>query len=579
MKRLPLLWRVFLSTSLFTTVLFVLIAYLVQTHALRTTAEMLEEELRSSFGAYEALWRSRADYLGSIGKVISGMPDVRAAFGTGDRATIRDTAAELWRRVSPAEAMFLVTEPSGEVIASLGGDSPVPERIVAVPSAAREFPNQGSGFSFIGDRLYQVVITPVYVESAHGPALLNVLVAGFAVDHALAQRLKETTAGTDLMITARGQVIASTLGSDVSQRIAEAPPVADQLYQYEYEGERWSILGTTLSSMDGQPIGYLRFLRTHTEHSQRFAGLRLQIAAIWAAAILFGLLVTFVGARRLLRPIRLLDHAARDVARGNYEHRVPLDGDDEMGRLGRAFNAMCKSIRESRQELIRQERINTLGRIATSVVHDLRNPLAAIYSGAELLVDTEKMPAPHTQRLASNIYRASRQVLGLLDDLMALGRGNAHAEELCRISELLEDAWGTASSTGTTVEYSIAGDLTLEAPIVRARVERVFVNLFANSLQAMPFGGSIRVLIEQTPEAALITVRDTGPGVSPEIRQSLFQPFTTSGKSNGLGLGLALSRQALLDHGGNLTLEESESGACFRVTLPAGQRTLIVAAQ
>ena len=120
--------------------------------------------------------------------------------------------------------------------------------------------------------------------------------------------------------------------------------------------------------------------------------MRFEIAAIWAAAILFALLITFFVASRLLKPIKLLDTAAREVGRGNYDHRVPLDGDDEMGRLGRTFNAMSASIRNSRDELIRQERINTLGRIASSVVHDLRNPLAAIYSGAELLVDSEGLP-------------------------------------------------------------------------------------------------------------------------------------------------------------------------------------------
>src|SRR3982751_6776871 len=108
MKRLPLIWRVFVSTSLFTTLLFVLIGYIVQSHSSRTTTVMLEDELRSSFLAYESLWRSHAEYLGSVSQLISGMPDVRSAFGTGDGATIRDTAGEVWGRVSGADAVFLV---------------------------------------------------------------------------------------------------------------------------------------------------------------------------------------------------------------------------------------------------------------------------------------------------------------------------------------------------------------------------------------------------------------------------------------------------------------------------------------
>ena len=541
MKRLPLLWRVFLSTSLVTTVLFVLIAYLVQSHALRTADIMLSEELQSSFRAYQSVWQARSEFLGSLSKAISGMPDVRAAFGTGDRATIRDTASDLWARVSPGQAVFLVTDPNGEVIS--GG---IRGRIMAVNAVAPRFPKQGTGFLFLGSRLHQVVITPVYVEGGRGPALISVLVAGFPVDQASAESLKSSTGGTDVLITAGGRTVASTL-----------PPGTNA---------RYSELTTPLTDVAGMQIGELHFLRPFTG---AVGDLRAQIAAIWAAAILFALVVTYFATRRLLGPIRSLDAAAREVARGNYDYRVPLDGPDEMGRLGHAFNAMCQSIRDSREELIRQERVNTLGRIATAVVHDLRNPLAAIYSGAELLVDGS-LPASHTERLASNIYRSSRQVLNLLDDLTGLVRGRTPVLETCRLSEIVEDAWNGVAVDG--VSFSIEGDPTVEAPVARARLERVFTNLFANSVQAMPTGGRVRVELARESDNAVITVRDTGPGVPQQIRRSLFQPFTTAGKSNGVGLGLTLSRQTVAEHGGTLTLEDSTQGACFRVTLPAKVR-------
>ena len=118
MKRLPLIWRVFLSTSLVTTLMFVLIGYMVQRHTTRTTDLMLAEEMRASFRAYDSLWKSRTELLASVSRVISGMPDVRAAFGTRDGATIRDTAGELWSRVSQSDAVFLVTDPEGRVLAS-----------------------------------------------------------------------------------------------------------------------------------------------------------------------------------------------------------------------------------------------------------------------------------------------------------------------------------------------------------------------------------------------------------------------------------------------------------------------------
>ena len=90
-------------------------------------------------------------------------------------------------------------------------------------------------------------------------------------------------------------------------------------------------------------------------------------------------------------------------------------GEDELGRLAAAFNAMCGSIQNARQNLIRQERIATIGRMSTSIVHDLRNPLAAIYGGAEMLVDGGLSPA-QVQRLSGNIYRSSRRMQQMLQE-------------------------------------------------------------------------------------------------------------------------------------------------------------------
>ncbi len=110
---------------------------------------------------------------------------------------------------------------------------------------------------------------------------------------------------------------------------------------------------------------------------------------------------------------------------------------------------------------------------------------------------------------------------------------------------------------------------SIELPLERARVERVFVNLVDNAIEAMPAGGAVRISACASPDAVTIEVADTGPGISPEIRDHLFQPFVSSGKKNGLGLGLALSRQTVLDHGGDMWVEsEPGRGARFFVRLP-----------
>jgi signal transduction histidine kinase len=107
----------------------------------------------------------------------------------------------------------------------------------------------------------------------------------------------------------------------------------------------------------------------------------------------------------------------------------------------------------------------------------------------------------------------------------------------------------------------------IEIPLLRSRMERVFLNLITNALEAMPKGGKIYIGARQTDNSVLIEVEDTGPGIPCGIRNRLFEPFVTAGKDHGLGLGLALSRQTVLDHGGDMWTEPA-SGARFVVRLP-----------
>ncbi len=231
LSSLSLLWKILLSTSIAITLLFVATGWIVQEHVVRIATQRLEQEVRGSFRAYDSLWRSRADQLASVSLVLSRMPDVRAAFSTGDQLTIRDTAGEVWDKISRAGAIFVVTDPGGMVLAALGGA--VPEGIRNLPVvqvAAARFPQQATGFLPQNGRLYQVVVTPVYVAATHEPALLTVLIAGYAVDDQLAGELKDST-GSDFVFFAEGKVIASTLDAAAARRLPAVKLGRNQLAQ------------------------------------------------------------------------------------------------------------------------------------------------------------------------------------------------------------------------------------------------------------------------------------------------------------------------------------------------------------
>src|SRR6476469_2478698 len=132
-SRFSLLWKIVLSTSVAVTLLFALVGWIVESNVVSTTSRSLEDEVKASFEAYQSLWNARSDSLARISRIVSRMSDVRRAFGTRDQATIRDTAEELWSKVSDENALFVVTEANGRVLASLGGTPDVPKELALVP--------------------------------------------------------------------------------------------------------------------------------------------------------------------------------------------------------------------------------------------------------------------------------------------------------------------------------------------------------------------------------------------------------------------------------------------------------------
>src|SRR6185295_14560645 len=156
-------------------------------------------------------------------------------------------------------------------------------------------------------------------------------------------------------------------------------------------------------------------------------------------------------------------------------------------------------------------------------------------------------------------------------DLLNVSRGKSSAPEMCRLREVAlaacESLAAAAETQAVSVSVSIPPDI--ELPLERSRMERAFVNLIGNALEAMPAGGEVRIYAAMEEDSVLVHVEDDGPGIAPEIRSQLFQPFVSAGKRNGLGLGLALSRQTVLEQGGDMWVESAPGrGARFSIRLP-----------
>jgi signal transduction histidine kinase len=205
-----------------------------------------------------------------------------------------------------------------------------------------------------------------------------------------------------------------------------------------------------------------------------------------------------------------------------------------------------------------------------SIVHDLRNPLSTIHGSAELLIGCS-LSEMQIRRIAQNLYDASIRINELLEECLIRYRDAEQPAGTCDLGELVRSAVDKIAVRAQSQSVRIFANVPekLAMALDRQRIERVFVNLFVNALDVMPEGGEIQISAIPQRHSILIKVRDTGPGVAAEIRDRLFEPFATAGKVNGLGLGLAFSRRAISDAGGQIWAEASCEGACFAFSLPA----------
>ncbi len=240
-----------------------------------------------------------------------------------------------------------------------------------------------------------------------------------------------------------------------------------------------------------------------------------------------------------------------------------------LGALALALLAsrQVKSDRQREQALAKAERGELLTRVAATAAHEIRNPLAVIRGTVELMQERSGASQGDKDRAAL------RDVLGevdrlkqLTDDLLELSADRALQLGPVEVDLLLEELLLGMRAASPQATFTLSGEGGAPVQADGHRLRQVFLNLLRNAVQAAP-SGTISISIQRDAAGVKVTVADDGPGVSPEIAARLFEPFATS-RSEGTGLGLAVSRRFVERHGGQLRLVPSARGACFEVLLP-----------
>ena len=292
-------------------------------------------------------------------------------------------------------------------------------------------------------------------------------------------------------------------------------------------------------------------------------------------------LVTGLFVWRFTRPIKDLSVAARRVATGNFDIRVPAVRRDEMGALAAAFNDMTAQLgraRELESRLHQVEKAAVVGRLAAAIAHEIRNPLNYINLTLDHLRSSfapEDAAKRETfERLADQLKSEVGRINRHITDFLKYSRPSALELEPLDLRVQAEDALRVIS--GQAAESGIETSLTEEGsvPLVVAdkdSLRSVFTNLLINSLEAIDGeGGSVTVKLSvEAANRARVEITDTGRGIAAEDIAKIFEPYYST-KETGTGLGLAIVKKAIDDHAGSISVSSKEgSGTTFTIILPA----------
>lgn len=331
----------------------------------------------------------------------------------------------------------------------------------------------------------------------------------------------------------------------------------------------------------------IRDIATRAEEDEKAATLAMLLVA--AGALLVSLLMLLMS-HLTLRPIRRLREGVRRIADGSYDDEIRVRGQNEIGQLAVEFNSMASALRardaelaRQREELLRADRLATIGKLAAQITHEVRNPLSSIGLNAELLEEEfEDLAGDHAEALA--ILRAIQDEVQRLKSITEQYLRYARLpqpevvtvdltvllDEFLRfLSHELEEAGVRTQARG------FGADAAADPVLVEAdpdQLRQALLNVARNAVEALAGQDGRRDLVitlRRAGAAAVIDVEDSGPGIDPALRERIFEPFVTA-KSGGTGLGLALAQQIVHGHHGKLTVESPtgpDGGTRFSIAL------------
>lgn len=291
---------------------------------------------------------------------------------------------------------------------------------------------------------------------------------------------------------------------------------------------------------------------------------------ITCSGLVVVIFTAFLLIRSFTRPLQGLLTATKKIEQGDLDYRV-RGLQDEFGVLANAFNAMAASLKTQMLQLQRSEQLAACGKIAATLVHEVRNPLAGIKAAMEVLSGESTIAREDREILLKVVWEVNR-IEGLFANMLEFARPRPPQLQEVSLKEIIDRALLFTPAI-TSRKIKVDWDRQRPVPSLQAdpnQLQQVFLNLFLNAAAAMPTGGTLSIVITVNEQAGMVevAVADTGAGIDEAMIDEIFTPFFTT-KPKGSGLGLATCKTLIGLHQGSIVAaNRPEGGALFLLALP-----------
>jgi signal transduction histidine kinase len=532
-------------------------------HSLQRQIEQgLRADLDHSIAVFRNLQSHRREMLRREAALLADLPSLKALMtvlmhsAPDNVRTVRDEGVEFWR-VSGA-ALFALADANGQVVARYEEGVPVDASQTPSPLPEQLFTASGPAYVLDHGRLYEVVAAPLYFGSAAEGTLLGYVVIGYSIDRSVAREIGQV-ADAQVVFTADHAAVASTLDNEQMKDFAERDATEVRLGQ-----ERYMEASRVLSRGDSVQVRLL-VLKSFDRASRYLLRLDRLLALLGLGVFVLAGALAFYISGTITRPLEALVAGARALGSGDFSYVLPRRGVVELRELSAAFDQMRIRLRRTQQELLEAERLATIGRMASSISHDLRHYLSAVYANAEFLGSWSGNEEERAELLAE-VKMGVTGMTDLIESLLIFSRTGRHLQPHCESLALAGEravAMARAHPEAQGVNVICEPLPQVEACFDSNKVERALYNLLLNACQAVSKWSAapqVTLSLKEKQASYRFYVEDNGPGVPEEIRVTLFEPFVSKGKQGGTGLGLTLAERIAREHGGAVELEISQPG-------------------